>query len=122
MKQRPPVTSHVAQKQADFHAETVSAVQSALDEHDVVVLGMTVNPHCKRARKALDEAGIAHHYIGFGGYHSMWKERLAIKLWAGWPTFPQVYVKGRLIGGASETEHMLESGELRALLDAPAPE
>ena len=36
---------------------------------------------------------------------------------SGWPTIPQVFVKGELIGGADITEELLESGELRAALD-----
>ena len=34
-----------------------------------------------------------------------------------WPTIPQVFVKGELIGGADITEEMLASGDLRAKLD-----
>ena len=37
---------------------------------------------------------------------------------SGWPTIPQVFVKGELIGGADITEELLESGELQQKLDA----
>jgi monothiol glutaredoxin len=36
---------------------------------------------------------------------------------SGWPTIPQVFVKGELIGGADITEELLASGELRHKLD-----
>jgi monothiol glutaredoxin len=36
---------------------------------------------------------------------------------SGWPTIPQVFVKGELLGGADITEELLESGELQAKLD-----
>ena len=36
---------------------------------------------------------------------------------SGWPTIPQVFVKGQLIGGADITEELAESGELRQTLD-----
>jgi monothiol glutaredoxin len=36
---------------------------------------------------------------------------------SGWPTIPQVFVKGELIGGADITEELLASGELRQKLD-----
>jgi monothiol glutaredoxin len=36
---------------------------------------------------------------------------------SGWPTIPQVFVKGELIGGADITEELFESGELRQRLD-----
>ena len=36
---------------------------------------------------------------------------------SGWPTIPQVFVKGELIGGADITEELHASGELRRKLD-----
>jgi monothiol glutaredoxin len=36
---------------------------------------------------------------------------------SGWPTIPQVFVKGELIGGADITEELLASGELKQKLD-----
>ena len=37
---------------------------------------------------------------------------------SGWPTIPQVFVKGELVGGADIAEELLESGELQQKLDA----
>lgn len=37
---------------------------------------------------------------------------------SGWPTIPQVFVKGELIGGADITEELLASGELREKLES----
>ena len=36
---------------------------------------------------------------------------------SGWPTIPQVFVKGELVGGADITEELYASGELRQRLD-----
>ena len=36
---------------------------------------------------------------------------------SGWPTIPQVFVKGELIGGADITEELLASGELQQKID-----
>ena len=35
-----------------------------------------------------------------------------------WPTFPQVFIKGELVGGADIIAQMHESGELKKLLDS----
>ena len=35
---------------------------------------------------------------------------------SGWPTFPQVFIDGKLIGGADITNEMFQSGELQKLL------
>ena len=39
-----------------------------------------------------------------------------------WPTFPQLYVNGKLVGGCDIVEEMLDSGELSQLLGVDAPE
>ena len=42
---------------------------------------------------------------------------------SGWPTIPQVFIAGELIGGADITEELAESGELeQKLADALGPE
>ena len=42
--------------------------------------------------------------------------REALKTYSNWPTFPQLYVNGELIGGCDITVEMYKSGELKQLL------
>ncbi len=42
--------------------------------------------------------------------------REGLKQYSNWPTFPQLYVKGELIGGCDIVIEMFESGELQNLL------
>ncbi len=109
-------TEQVAKAMADFHAGVVGRVREAVERDAVVVVGMAQNPFVKKARAALDGAGVRFTYIEYGSYLANWKERLAIKLWSGWPTFPQVFVKGVLIGGNAETRAMLADGSFQKLL------
>ena len=44
--------------------------------------------------------------------------REALKAYSNWPTYPQLYVKGELIGGCDITMEMYNSGELKTLLDS----
>jgi glutaredoxin-related protein len=90
------MSTAAAEKVARFQQETVAEVRAAVKAHKVVVVGMGWNPHVRRARKALDAAGVPYHYLGYGNYLTGWRQRLAIKLWSGWPTFPQVYRDGSL--------------------------
>lgn len=103
-----------------FHAEVVRQVQEAVRRAPVVVVGMAQNPHVRKVRQALDEAGVAYEYLEYGSYFGKWKERLAIKLWSGWPTFPQVFVRGTLIGGTDLTKQALADGTFKASLEAAA--
>ena len=110
-------TEAVSKAIGNYHRDVVEAVEEAVSKHPVVVGGMAQNPHVTRARRSLEEAGIAYEYLEYGSYLSDWKRRLAIKLWSGWPTFPQVFVAGVLIGGNAETRAALTDGSLRARLD-----
>lgn len=84
---------------AGFHSDFVQQVERAVQENEWVIVGMRQNPVVKSARRFLDAKGIKYHYIEEGSYMGGWKRRLAIKLWSGWPTFPQVFHKGVLVGG-----------------------
>ncbi len=44
--------------------------------------------------------------------------REGLKTFSNWPTFPQLYVNGELVGGSDIVEQLFESGELGALLDS----
>ena len=101
---------------ANLNADIVHNVQAAATSNAVLVVGMAGNPHVRRARKLLNAAGIAHHYLEFGSYFSGWRRRTALKMWSGWPTFPMVFVKGTLIGGADQLDKLVSGGELKRTL------
>ena len=112
--------SHIQQaireRIASNHRDLVEAVMAAIGRHPVVVVGMAGNPFCRRARRMLDERSVAYVYVGYGGYLSLWRRRNALKMWTGWPTFPMVFVRGQLIGGAEDLGALLASGEFDRLL------
>jgi monothiol glutaredoxin len=110
----PAIRNEVASHQQSI----VNEVQAAMTAHPVVVVGMGINPAPKSARKALDAAGVAHHYLEYGNYFNTWRRRNALKMWTGWPTFPMVFVNGMLIGGARDLSQLIQSGELATLLAA----
>ncbi|MCG6118459.1 MAG: hypothetical protein MEQ07_09750 [Aquimonas sp.] len=118
----PPERLHasIRARVAGLHAEVIREVAAALAAHPVVVVGMAANPFVLRARRDLRQAGVAHHYLGYGGYLSQWRRRNALKMWSGWPTFPMVFVRGVLIGGAEDLQRLIAAGELAALLNADA--
>ena len=43
--------------------------------------------------------------------------RMELSALSGWPTIPQVFIRGELVGGADITEELYESGELESTLD-----
>ena len=111
----------VRERIAQHHAALIAEVQQAVAMHPVVVVGMAMNPFPRKARRLLDAAGIAHHDLSYGSYLSQWRRRNALKMWTGWPTFPMVFVKGVLVGGADDLQALLHSGELQRLLTPALP-
>ncbi|MGH8282633.1 MAG: Grx4 family monothiol glutaredoxin [Gammaproteobacteria bacterium] len=43
--------------------------------------------------------------------------RASLPKYSNWPTFPQLFVKGELVGGCDITVEMFESGELKKLFE-----
>ena len=67
-----------------------------------------------RALRALREAGAPVTGVDILPDPAIRQELAAI---SGWPTIPQVFVKGELIGGADITEELAASGELTRVLE-----
>lgn len=111
----PAIRGMVGNHQADI----VREVQAAVASHPVVVVGMAQNPFPRKARKLLDGLGVRYAYLEYGSYFRGWRRRNALKMWTGWPTFPMVFVKGMLVGGASELRRLADSGELARMIGTP---
>ena len=103
----------IRDKVASNRVEIVREVDAAAQANRVLVVGMRQNPAPKKARRALDEAGIAYHYLEYGSYFADWRRRTALKMWTGWQTFPMVFVDGVLVGGKDDLIKLIASGELK---------
>jgi glutaredoxin-related protein len=108
----PTIRGSVEKNQQDIVLEVIAAVRA----NDVVVVGMGLNPFPKQACKSLDMIKQPYKYLEYGNYFNSWRKRNALKMWTGWPTFPMVFVKGTLVGGAGDLKSLIASGELVKLL------
>ena len=106
----------IRQTITDKHADIVREVQAAVAANAVLVVGMRQNPFPKKARKALDAIGTPYQYLEYGSYLGDWKRRNALKMWTGWSTFPMIFVKGTLIGGFSDLQKLIASGEFARMV------
>jgi glutaredoxin-related protein len=112
------IHSAIRQKIAENQQGILREVMQAVAANDVLVVGMGINPFPKKARQALEQAGQPFRYLEYGNYFNTWRERNALKMWTGWPTFPMVFVKGTLVGGAADLQALIDSGALKAMLAA----
>lgn len=65
--------------------------------------------------KILDSYGIKYHAVDV---LADWDVREGIKEYTNWPTIPQLYVKGKFVGGCDITAEMHRKGELGKVLEA----
>ncbi|MEW6596385.1 MAG: Grx4 family monothiol glutaredoxin [Pseudomonadota bacterium] len=100
-------------------AESVQQRIAGLIAAKPVVLfmkGTAVAPHCGFSAgvvQILAYLGVDYLDIDILQDESL---RQGVKVYSDWPTFPQLYVQGQLIGGADIVKEMFQSGELKALL------
>lgn len=96
-------------------------IEQLLNEHAVVLFmkGNAQFPMCGfsgRAVQLLKACGVqAFHTVDVLSDNDI---RQGIKTYKNWPTIPQLYVKGELIGGSDIMNEMYESGELQSVFAA----
>ena len=89
-------------------------------ENEPVALFMKVTPQmvmCGNSYRALNALHAAQAPITTVDILPDPRIRQELSALSGWPTIPQVFVKGELIGGADIVEELLESGDLQRKLD-----
>jgi monothiol glutaredoxin len=72
-----------------------------------------------RAAAALAECGVPFAYVNVLQDPEIFEN---LPRYADWPTFPQVYVNGELIGGCDITLELYSSGELKTMMEKAAAE
>lgn len=90
-----------------------------------VVLFMKGNPDMPQCGFSAKAAGILKGLVPSFGHVDVLSDpevREGIKVFGQWPTIPQLYVGGELLGGSDIIEQMLNSGELHQMLGLPAPD
>lgn len=113
---RPPALPFILAAQNAYHADLVEEVAREVASNDLVVVGVLWLQPARKARALLTAEKIPFKYLQYGSYFAGWRRRLALKIWAGWPTFPLIFVKGTFIGGYSNLKKLHQAGELRKLL------
>jgi len=104
--------------------ETRVRIESILSAHHVVLF-MKGNPQAPQCGFSAKAVGILGGLVpGFGHVDVLADPEIreGIKVYGQWPTVPQLYVGGELLGGSDIIEQMLNSGELHEALGLAAPD
>jgi monothiol glutaredoxin len=98
--------------------DVVQKIKSELDSAPVVLFmkGTPDFPQCGFSAQtvaALRAVGARFKHVNIFEEPEL---REALKRYSNWPTYPQLYVKGELVGGCDIALQMYKSGELKQLL------
>ncbi len=98
-------------------------LENSIDENEVMLFmkGTPNQPACgfsARTCGVLNTLGVKYAALDILPDPRIREELSAV---SGWPTIPQLFVKGELVGGADIVMEMFESGELADLLGVEAP-
>jgi Grx4 family monothiol glutaredoxin len=122
-----PVVATATKKETPAAAASQDTAKVSLAEaekgmlHDIVtskkimlfMKGTPEEPRCGFSRKVVNV--LKEQGVEFGSFDILSDERVrqGMKTYANWPTFPQLYVKGELLGGCDIILEMNENGELK---------
>jgi len=86
----------------------------------IFIKGTPSAPRCKFSRRLLEILGGAG--IAYGSFDILSDEavRQGLKEYSNWPTYPQVFVSGKLVGGIDIVQELKDGGELGTVFPLPA--
>jgi len=96
-----------------------SRIEAQLNAHDILLYmkGTPDFPQCGFSGQAVAALNAIGKPFAFVNIFEDQEIREGLKAYSNWPTFPQLYVKGELIGGSDIVIEMYNSGELQELLE-----
>lgn len=99
---------------------TKDKILQQLEENPIILYmkGSPANPSCGFSAKAssvLSNAGYDYAYVDILASPFIMEALPSI---SDFPTFPQLFIKGKIIGGSDIVEEMINKGELQPMLDA----
>lgn len=100
--------------------EIMQRITHAIESNPVILFmkGTPEFPQCgfsSRSSQALTACGAEYAYVNILADPDV---RANLHRYADWPTFPQLYINGELIGGCDIIMELYENGELKKLVEA----
>ena len=97
-------------------------IKSQLEENPIILYmkGSPQAPQCGFSAKTVQAVMACGERFAFVNILDNQEIRENLKVYSNWPTFPQLYVNGELVGGCDIVMEMYESGELKKLIGEAA--
>lgn len=102
--------------------DVMDRIKHEVDSHPIIIFmkGTPQMPMCgysSRTAQMLQACGVEFAHVNVLADPEVFEN---LPRFANWPTFPQVYVNGELIGGHDITMELFQKGELKPMLQAAA--
>jgi monothiol glutaredoxin len=102
--------------------DVLERIREQVESNPIVIYmkGTPQFPMCgfsSRAAAALQDCGVPFAYVNVLADPEIFEN---LPRFADWPTFPQVYIAGELIGGCDITLELHQNGELKTMMEAAA--
>lgn len=104
--------------------DVLDTIKQQIGENSVILYmkGSPNAPQCGFSQRTVQAVMACGQRFAYVDILSNPEIRAELPKYANWPTFPQLWVKGELIGGCDIVTEMHEKGELKSLLDAVVAE
>lgn len=101
-----------------MEAEVQAQIQKAIDDNEILLFmkGTRKSPSCGFSARTIEVLESLTTTFATVDVLSHPEVREGIKEFSSWPTIPQLYVRGKFVGGADIVEQMYESGKLHETL------
>lgn len=104
-------------------SDTIATIKEQIESNDILLYmkGSPNQPMCgfsARTVQAVMECGQRFAFVDILSNPDI---RAELPKYANWPTFPQLWIKGELVGGCDIITEMHEKGELKTAIEAAAP-
>jgi len=95
----------------------VKEVQDLISENSIVIFSKSYCPFCKKAKKLLVEFNKKLKIIELNEIDDGAKFQQALQTITGQKTVPNIFIKGKHVGGSDAVDAMYRSGELQKLVN-----
>ncbi len=115
---------HLELAMTDINPEIKSLIENQIKDHAVLLYmkGTPQFPQCGFSARAVEVLSQIGRPFAFVNILENPEIRATLPIIANWPTFPQLWVNGELIGGSDIILQMYQSGELKPLIEQYSPE
>ncbi|MDH2431536.1 glutaredoxin [Pokkaliibacter plantistimulans] len=100
--------------------DIVESIKKQISENSILLYmkGTPQFPQCGFSSRTVEAVMACGHKFAYVNILEHPDIRSELPKFANWPTFPQLWVNGELVGGCDIVTEMAQSGELQPLLDA----